>query len=129
MCKLKHSPFVRGKYFTIYYQIINYLIPARNEHLLNMNFKTTLATDTMALPADLEPCACVANGRACLLGLVQGVYRGNCVVGAGSYAIKTDRVLNNVYECNPEGGCCDYGYASDCDTTHGRCAEGVPVVG
>jgi hypothetical protein len=87
-----------------------------------------LITAAAALPAELESRSCVSNGCACLLDLTPGVYCGNCVVGAGSYAIKTDRVLNNVYECNSEGGCCDYGYATDCDTTHGRCAEGVPVV-
>ena len=80
-----------------------------------------------ALPAELVPRACSANGCKCVRGLKQGVYCGNCVVGAGTYAISAKRVSTHAYECNPSGGCCDYGTASDCGTSRARCKEGSPV--
>lgn len=75
----------------------------------------------------LDKRACSSNGCACVRGLAQGVYCGNCVVGAGTRAIKTKRVASHAYECRPSGGCCDYGYAKDCGTTRGRCREGDAV--
>jgi hypothetical protein len=80
-----------------------------------------------ALPLELVPRACTANGCKCVLGLSQGVYCGNCVVGAGTYAIKTKRVNSHAFECSSSGGCCDYGAASDCGTSSARCREGSPV--
>ena len=71
--------------------------------------------------------ACSNNGCKCVSGLAQGVYCGNCVVGAGTLAIKEKRVRTHAYECNPSGGCCDYGFASDCGTSRARCREGSPV--
>lgn len=71
--------------------------------------------------------ACVANGCKCAIGLKQGVYCGNCVVGAGTYAVSTKRVRTHAFECNPSGGCCDYGVASDCGKSSARCREGSPV--
>lgn len=71
--------------------------------------------------------SCSSNGCKCVSGLEQGVYCGNCVVGAGTYAIKTKRVAKHAFECNPSGGCCDYGTASDCGTSSARCKEGSPV--
>jgi hypothetical protein len=72
--------------------------------------------------------ACDPNGCKCVRGLKQGVYCGNCVVGAGTFAVSKKRVLTHVFECSPEGDCCDYGRASDCGTTRGRCREGDAVV-
>ncbi|KAL2270700.1 hypothetical protein VTJ83DRAFT_71 [Remersonia thermophila] len=92
-----------------------------------------LALTGAATPASNNPGhalfgrACSANGCQCVKGLTQGVYCGNCVVGAGTYAIKTKRVKNHVYECNPNGGCCDYGVANDCGTTRARCRMGSPI--
>lgn len=79
------------------------------------------------LPGDLYKRACSSNGCKCVTGLLQGVYCGNCVVGAGTYAIKTKRVNSHAFECNPSGGCCDYGAADDCGTSHARCKEGDPA--
>ncbi|KAK1753017.1 hypothetical protein QBC47DRAFT_387558 [Echria macrotheca] len=88
----------------------------------------TEATGTENSPADgLAKRACDSNGCKCVKGLQQGVYCGNCVVGAGTYAISAKRVSNHAYECNPSGGCCDYGKASDCGTTRGRCKEGSAI--
>jgi hypothetical protein len=80
-----------------------------------------------ALPVQLTPRSCTSNGCKCVSGLTQGVYCGNCVVGAGTYAIKTKRVATHAFDCNPTGGCCSYGYASDCGTKSARCEEGSPV--
>ncbi len=71
--------------------------------------------------------ACSSNGCKCVSGLEQGVYCGNCVVGAGTYTVKTKRVNSHAFECSPSGGCCDYGKASDCGTSSARCKEGSPV--
>jgi hypothetical protein len=76
---------------------------------------------------DLTKRACNENGCACVRSLQPGVYCGNCVVGAGTYAIKTKRVRNHAFQCNSSGGCCDYGVASDCGTSRARCEEGSPV--
>ena len=47
----------------------------------------------------------------------RGQYCGSCY--KGSDWIVTDLgkrgAWNHVYECNEKGGCCDYGYAKDCD--------------
>ncbi|OLN86680.1 hypothetical protein CCHL11_03855 [Colletotrichum chlorophyti] len=79
-----------------------------------------------ALPAELSGRACTYNGCQCVSGLSQGVYCGNCVVGAGTYAVRTKRVRNHAFECNSSGGCCSYGAASDCGTSRARCREGSP---
>ncbi|KAB5533425.1 hypothetical protein GE09DRAFT_360700 [Coniochaeta sp. 2T2.1] len=102
---------------------------------------TALLTSTAALNIHNNPAAdnnldargelfgraCSSNGCKCVTGLKQGVYCGNCVVGAGTYAIKTKRVSSHAFECSPSGGCCDYGTASDCGGSSARCAEGSPV--
>lgn len=75
----------------------------------------------------LDKRACSYNGCACVSGLTQGVYCGNCVVGAGTFAIKTKRVKNHAFECSSSGGCCDYGVASDCGKSSARCKEGSPA--
>ena len=77
-------------------------------------------------PSLLQPRACTYNGCACVRGLRQGVYCGNCVVGAGTLAISKKRVNSHAFECSPQGDCCDYGHASDCGTSHARCKEGSP---
>ncbi|KXJ85333.1 hypothetical protein Micbo1qcDRAFT_112340, partial [Microdochium bolleyi] len=66
--------------------------------------------------------ACVANGCKCKVGLPQGQYCGNCVLRSdGSWAITAKRVSTHIYECNPSGGCCSYGYAGDCGGLNARC--------
>ncbi|KAF1848281.1 uncharacterized protein K460DRAFT_247729, partial [Cucurbitaria berberidis CBS 394.84] len=75
---------------------------------------------------ELDKRACSSNGCACVSGLTQGVYCGNCIVGAGTYAVKTKRVKKHAFECSASGGCCDYGVASDCGKKSARCREGSP---
>jgi len=73
---------------------------------------------------DLAPRTCVNNGCKCSTKypLKQGQYCGNCVWSNGAgYIITEKRVLTDVYECSPNGACCDYGHASDCGTSHARC--------
>lgn len=81
----------------------------------------------IAEAGELQNRACVANGCQCVSGLLGGIYCGNCVVGAGTYAIKTKRVANHAYQCNSSGGCCDYGVANDCGKKGGRCREGSAI--
>ncbi|KAL2150577.1 hypothetical protein VTH82DRAFT_7140 [Thermothelomyces myriococcoides] len=62
------------------------------------------------------------SGCRCVSGLAQGQYCGNCVVVAtGEWVIQQGRVLDHVYECAPNGDCCDYGYANDCGGAAARC--------
>ncbi|EMD66162.1 hypothetical protein COCSADRAFT_34739 [Bipolaris sorokiniana ND90Pr] len=77
-----------------------------------------------SLPLDKR--ACSYNGCACISGLPAGVYCGNCVAGAGTYAIRTKRVSTHAYQCNSSGRCCDYGVASDCGKSVARCRQGSP---
>ncbi|KAF1937499.1 hypothetical protein EJ02DRAFT_515154 [Clathrospora elynae] len=74
-----------------------------------------------------EKRACTYNGCACVSGLTSGVYCSNCVVGAGTYAIKTKGVNTYAFQCSSSGGFCDYGVASDCGKSGARCAGGSPA--
>ncbi|KAK1759939.1 hypothetical protein QBC47DRAFT_398743 [Echria macrotheca] len=55
-----------------------------------------------------------SNGCTCKKGTKQGQYCGWCdqvtYVGTGG------RIAYHIYECNSDGGCCDYGESSSCDT-------------
>ncbi|KAK0709949.1 hypothetical protein B0T26DRAFT_630447, partial [Lasiosphaeria miniovina] len=68
----------------------------------------------------LEKRACRDTGCKCVKGLRQGQYCGACV-WKGDYVITKKRYLKHIYECSPEGDCCDYDTSSDCNTGHGRC--------
>lgn len=85
------------------------------------------AVDLSAREPELTPRDCNANGCKCVTGLQAGIYCGNCVVGAGTYAISAKRVASHVYQCNSSGGCCDYGPATDCGGKGARCQEGSGV--
>lgn len=71
-------------------------------------------------PLHLEKRACKKNGCKCVKGLRQGQYCGACQ-WKGSWVITAKRNLKHVYECSSDGGCCDYGTGSDCNTGSGRC--------
>ncbi|KAL5348904.1 hypothetical protein ACLOAV_006329 [Pseudogymnoascus australis] len=75
----------------------------------------------------LEARACSSNGCKCVSGIKAGIYCGNCVVGAGTYAIKSKRVASHAFQCGAGGACCDYGAASDCGGKSARCAQGSGV--
>lgn len=79
-----------------------------------------------ALPAELFARQCTA-GCSCVRGLPAGVYCGNCVVGAGTFAVSSGRNRRHAYQCNASGGCCSYGAANDCGTSSARCRSGSPV--
>lgn len=85
------------------------------------------ADPNLAAPENLVKRACRDTGCKCVRGLPQGVYCGNCVVGAGTFTVSKNRVLNNAFECSPSGGCCNYGFARDCGTRNARCKEGSPL--
>ncbi|OBT61221.1 hypothetical protein VE03_08709 [Pseudogymnoascus sp. 23342-1-I1] len=83
-----------------------------------MQFKSgvllLIASIAAANASGLEARACSSNGCACVTGIKAGIYCGNCVVGAGTYAVKTKRVASHAFQCGAGGACCDYGAASDC---------------
>lgn len=65
---------------------------------------------------DLSKRACKNNGCKCQK-VSQGQYCGLCWRNNDFIVTKlgTGGAWNHVYECNSSGGCCDYGYAKDCD--------------
>ncbi|CRK30016.1 hypothetical protein HYQ45_008139 [Verticillium longisporum] len=70
----------------------------------------------------LEKRACKYNGCKCNSRGKQFRSCGNCVwTDNGAWAIKKKRVKNHIYECAPDGGCCDYGPAKDCGKSTARC--------
>ena len=87
-----------------------YASPSQERNSINDPLDLSNRDNTLAL----DKRACSYNGCACVSGLTAGVYCGNCVVGAGTYAVRTKRVSSHAYQCNSSGGCCDYGVASDC---------------
>jgi hypothetical protein len=60
--------------------------------------------------SELQKRQCSSNGCTCAVGTTQGQYCGICnqvtYLGSGG--------INDVYECNSGGGCCDYGYRTSC---------------
>ena len=79
---------------------------------------------------DLTGRSCVYNGCKCQVYPFtpkDGVYCADCpVAGWPGYRIVWDLgsggSTNDVYQCNTDGGCCDYGYADDCASGHNmRC--------
>lgn len=50
-----------------------------------------------------------AEACACAEGTPQGQYCGYC------WQVTSGWVLNHVYECNPQGGCYDYGVRTSCN--------------
>ncbi|KAL1868444.1 hypothetical protein VTK73DRAFT_3652 [Phialemonium thermophilum] len=66
--------------------------------------------------------ACVYNGCRCDSRGKQFHSCGNCVwTSNGAWVITKKRVADHIFECAPNGDCCDYGYAKDCGTSGARC--------
>lgn len=62
-----------------------------------------------------DGCRCDSRGR-------QFRSCGNCVwTDTGGWVITAERDLTHVYECAPDGSCCDYGFAADCGGAEARC--------
>ncbi|GAB1317099.1 hypothetical protein MFIFM68171_07309 [Madurella fahalii] len=65
---------------------------------------------------------CVDNGCRCDSRGRQFRSCGNCVwTDTGSWVITAKRDATHVYECAPDGSCCDYGFANDCGGSGARC--------
>lgn len=66
----------------------------------------------------LEKRSCKYNGCTCYKGTPQGQYCYNDYnPKTGIYYVQTPgsgHKANDRYECNPQGGCCDYGPSSKC---------------
>jgi hypothetical protein len=71
-----------------------------------------------AVEQGLEKRACKSNGCKCRKGTPQGQYCGMCLDNTGFVIAPnwgTGGKSDHKYECNPQGGCCDYGFSYDCD--------------
>ncbi|KAL2150576.1 hypothetical protein VTH82DRAFT_7139 [Thermothelomyces myriococcoides] len=63
-------------------------------------------------------------GCECRPGLKRGQYCGYCTVDVFPWpvsAITKGAIKNHIYECGPNGECCDYGYARDCNAGTAKC--------
>lgn len=63
----------------------------------------------------LEKRACVTQGCTCKKGTAQGRYCYMCdaVLTCGS-EVGGASCMDSVFECNPDGGCCNYGLRNSC---------------
>ncbi|KAF1981873.1 hypothetical protein K402DRAFT_309406, partial [Aulographum hederae CBS 113979] len=57
------------------------------------------------------------DGCSCVKGTKQGQYCYGC---KQVYWYK-DHSYNNLHECNPDGGCCNYGYSKTCAARKEKC--------
>lgn len=81
----------------------------------------------LEIPAELSKRACKA-GCSCKKGIKAGLYCGNCLVSSGHtmvFAITKGQSDLHIYQCNTNGGCCDYGTATKCKKVDGQCASGT----
>lgn len=58
------------------------------------------------------PAKCTENGCKCRKGTPQGQYCGVYTYWVLNYGKGGD--VEHIYECNPQGGCCDYGVRNSC---------------
>jgi len=76
------------------------------------------ADDDISVLDVLEKRACRYNGCECKKRTKRGQYCGYCdqvtYYGKGGD-------WNDVYECNPQGGCCNYGNRDSCKARKGPC--------
>ncbi|EUC33383.1 hypothetical protein COCVIDRAFT_49543, partial [Bipolaris victoriae FI3] len=73
-------------------------------------------------PFPLGKRACSYNGCKCNSRGKQLTVCGNCVWSDNNaYVVTTKRVSTHIFECAPNGNCCDYGKASDCGSASARC--------
>ncbi|SPN99735.1 uncharacterized protein DNG_02586 [Cephalotrichum gorgonifer] len=73
--------------------------------------------------ATLGKRACNPVGCECAPGYA-GVYCANCLTSSGGWVVPVlgSGTTSDVYQCDGNGGCCDYGYANDCaGGATGRC--------
>lgn len=81
-----------------------------------------LSVELAAEPFPLGKRACSYNGCKCNSRGKQLTVCGNCVWSDNNaYVVTTKRVSTHIFECAPNGNCCDYGKASDCGSASARC--------
>lgn len=72
----------------------------------------------------LDKRACDPNGCTCKSGY-SGVFCANCPANGGGFVVEklgSGGTTSHVYQCDGNGGCCDYGNANDCKSGNtGRC--------
>ncbi|EEH43750.2 uncharacterized protein PADG_00039 [Paracoccidioides brasiliensis Pb18] len=77
---------------------------------MRLRIMNILVSSLLLTVAGVDACQCRQGSR-------QGQYCGHC-----SQVLPTaDFIYNHVYECNPSGGCRDYGYRRDCDSDRNPC--------
>jgi hypothetical protein len=102
--------------------------PAKNVEPVRNVDATVEARD---IKGDLDRRACTYNGCKCQAPPHlprTGVYCANCPVAGWPgynmvYDLGSGGARDHVYQCNTNGDCCDYGYATACrGGAAGRCA-------
>ncbi|PGG97050.1 hypothetical protein AJ79_09364 [Helicocarpus griseus UAMH5409] len=70
---------------------------------MKLSIVNVLVTGLLLAAAGVDACKCREGSK-------QGQYCGHCpqVLGGDGF------VWDHVYECNPSGGCHDYGYRKQC---------------
>jgi len=66
--------------------------------------------------ATLQKRECIDNSCLCSPGTPQGQYCYGCgaVFDEGDVSVHNSSFFDWVFECNPSGGCCAYGYRVSC---------------
>jgi hypothetical protein len=81
-------------------------------------FRPARGDDAVMEASGLQKRACRSNGCTCLKGTKRGQYCWNAYNSAkGAFYVQkagSGHKSNDIYECNPQGGCCDYGPADKC---------------
>jgi hypothetical protein len=76
------------------------------------------ADDDISVLDVLEKRACDYNGCKCAKGTKRGQYCGYC---PQVYPLGKGGDDYDVFECNPQGGCCNYGFRKSCKAWNGPC--------
>jgi hypothetical protein len=79
----------------------------------------------------LEKRTCYKTGCKCRKGFKQGLYCGLCMdknykyftVSNWGTHVGTAEFKESVYECSPEGDCCNYGYRKSCAENNTPCVS------
>ncbi|KLJ10173.1 hypothetical protein EMPG_14439 [Blastomyces silverae] len=77
---------------------------------MKLSIANLLVSGLLLVTAGVDACQCRE-------GTKQGQYCGHC----SAVLVTPDFVYDHVYECNPSGGCMDYGKRNDCERSNNPC--------
>ncbi|KAG5295277.1 mold-specific M46 protein [Histoplasma ohiense] len=77
---------------------------------MKFSIVNVLVSGLLLAAASVDACQCKVGSR-------QGQYCGHCE----AVLVTPDFVYDHVYECNPSGGCFDYGERNDCKQSNNPC--------